>query len=129
MKYSPQPAPQDPEDLARYIYSEVRKIQQVLELVDSSAQYVRVESVSHDFAMAEWSNVVFVDSSATATTITLPQPYEGRRVTVKKVVAANTVTLVPNGSETIDGATSHVLSALNVSVSLVSDDTPNWKIV
>jgi parallel beta-helix repeat protein len=58
-------------------------------------------------------DVVPVDTTAAARVITLPTAV-GRTpkpVTIKKLTAANTVTITPNGTETIDGATTLVLTA------------------
>ena len=129
MKYSPAPVPQQDEEIKRYLYGEVRKLREVLDLVDSSASFVRTESVGSSFAMSEGSSVVLADTTDGDVTLTLPQPSQGRRVTVKKVDAANTLTISPYGTETIDAATSHVITALNVSVTLVADEDTNWFIV
>lgn len=58
-------------------------------------------------------DVVTVDSTSGAIVITLPTAVGAapKQVVIKKMVAANTVTITPNGAETIDGAATLVLSA------------------
>lgn len=53
-----------------------------------------------------------------AATATIP-------ITIKKIDAANTLTLDPNGAETIDGSTTVAITVQYQSVTLVSDGT-NW---
>jgi hypothetical protein len=57
--------------------------------------------------------ILLVDSTAGAITITLPaaSTSTGHMLTVKKTVAANTVVIDGNASETIDGATTVTLSS------------------
>lgn len=51
------------------------------------------------------------------------------RITVKKIdSSANTVTVDPNGTETIDGGTTAVLRKRWESITLISDGT-NWVII
>lgn len=49
----------------------------------------------------------------------------GLRQTIKKMVAANTLTIDPNGSQTIDGATTVALTARYESITIESDGA-NW---
>lgn len=49
----------------------------------------------------------------------------GLRQTIKKIVAANTLTIDPNGSQTIDGATTVALTAQYDSITVQSDGA-NW---
>ena len=129
MKYSPAPVPQEDQEIKRYLYGEVRKIREVLDLVDSSAEFRRTESVGSSFAMGDWSNVVLANTADGDVTVTLPQPSHNRTVTVKKTDAANTLTISPFNDETIEGATSYVITALNVSVSFVADESADWFII
>ena len=73
-------------------------------------------------------NVVLVDSSGGARNITLPAPSVGRVLKIKDntgSAATNNITVLPNGSEDIDGASSKVISNNWGSVELVSDGT-DW---
>jgi len=72
---------------------------------------------------------VLADASAAALTITLPSPTANAEVIVKKIDAtANTVTISPAATETIDGATSLVLDTQYEAYHLISDGT-NWFII
>jgi len=69
---------------------------------------------------------VLADASAAAIVITLPSPIANAEVIVKKIDAtANTVTISPSATETIDGATSLVLDTQYEAYHLISDGT-NW---
>ncbi len=70
-----------------------------------------------------------VDATGGAATVNLPAaatvPFKIYRVK-KKDSGGNTVTIDPNGGELIDGATTHVLTAQNQSVTFQSDGTEWW---
>ncbi|MDB4442331.1 hypothetical protein N9219_02810 [bacterium] len=69
------------------------------------------------------------DCTSNAITVNLPAASAGQRFEIKKIDAtANAVTIDGNGSETIDGALTKVITAQYESVTLVSDGT-NWFIV
>ncbi|MDH3386884.1 MAG: hypothetical protein OEN02_03180 [Gammaproteobacteria bacterium] len=72
----------------------------------------------------------FVAASNTgAVTITLPSGHSvNDTIIVKKTGSGGTVTVDGNASETIDGALTFPLTALNASITLISDGT-NWLIV
>jgi hypothetical protein len=73
---------------------------------------------------------IAVDASGGARTITLyaASSNAGRQIKIKKTdSSANTVTIDGNSSETIDGATTQVISAQYTSLSLVCDGS-NWHI-
>ena len=72
-----------------------------------------------------------VDCSSGAITVTLRQAGEakGKRLTVKKIDStANALTVDGNGSETIDGATTAVITGQYDSICLMSSGT-EWFIV
>src|SRR6185312_5673267 len=53
----------------------------------------------------------------------------GQQITIKKVDSSvNAVTLVPNGSETIDGFSSYAVSQTNGAITLMSDGA-NWRVM
>lgn len=70
------------------------------------------------------------DASGGAFTITLPSAIgiEGRRFTIKKGASANTVTVAPTASQTIDGVATYSLAAAQKYVVVESDGT-NYLIV
>lgn len=81
--------------------------------------------------MAASDNIVLVDSTAAARTITLPAPTNGRVLFVKDLngtSASHHITINPFASETIDGASSYVLSTNYASVEFTSDGT-NWSVL
>ena len=73
---------------------------------------------------------VLADATSQNLTITLPDATlkQGINIFVKKTDAtAHTVTILPFGSQTIDGETSQIISSKNVSVQLISYS--NWYII
>lgn len=79
---------------------------------------------------ASWNDLVLVDATAGAVTITLPAATPGHAaVRVKKVDAsANAVTVQRAGSATIDGANSVALADQYDAVEVVADGT-NWHVI
>jgi len=78
--------------------------------------------------MAAHDNVVLVNTSGGARTITLPAPTNGRVLKIKDSTGnanTNNITINPNASELIDGTSSKVINFAFGSASLVSDGT-NW---
>jgi hypothetical protein len=87
-------------------------------------------AVTSTYTLSLNDALVFADATSGSFSITLKpaRECEQKRVTIKKTTAANTVTIDPNGSETIDGAATYALSAQYASVELVSYNG-NWWIV
>jgi hypothetical protein len=90
------------------------------------------KTANYTLVAADNGKVVLVDASSGAVTITLPAVAsvdDGYETTVKKTDAtANTVTLDGNASETIDGATTLVLSVEDESATLRGDQSA-WYVV
>lgn len=79
----------------------------------------------------ENDDVILVDATAGAAIVNLLASANrtGRQIIIKKIdVTANAVTVDPNAAETIDGATTNVLSSQYDSITMVSDGV-NWIIV
>lgn len=77
--------------------------------------------------MSASDNIIFVNTSA-ARTLTLPAPTNGRLLIIKDSTgnaATNNITINPNASETIDGASSFIISFNWGEVQLQSNGT-NW---
>lgn len=75
------------------------------------------------------NNVALCDCTSNAITINLPAAATGQQYHIKKIDAtANTVTIDPNGTETIDGSLTKVISTQYDSITVVSDGS-NWFIV
>lgn len=64
----------------------------------------KVVIISTTYTVTATDDVVLLDSSLGSFTVTIPSGTNGRRLTFKKLVAANMVTVDPVGSATIDGA-------------------------
>ena len=73
-------------------------------------------------------SVVFCDVSGGAITVNLiAATLYGSQVSIKiKGTNTNPVTILPNGSDTIDGAASYVLAFTNQSITLASDYVSYW---
>jgi hypothetical protein len=69
-----------------------------------------------------------VNPTAAARTVTLPSAatLTGRMFAIRSTSSSNTVTIDPDGSETINGASTVVLKAVNDYILFVSDGT-NWQ--
>jgi len=91
---------------------------------DLSNPIRKLNTVTADYTLDGNDQVVLVDATAGPVTITL-QPaasMRGKTVTVTKIDAtANTVTVVPDGTDLISGATSEVLTAQFESFTAISD--------
>jgi hypothetical protein len=72
-------------------------------------------------------SLVLVDTTGGSVAVTLPpaRKCKGRFYRFKKLVAANTMTLVGNGAETIDGAATAAISAQYGNHTIASDGS-NW---
>jgi hypothetical protein len=89
-----------------------------------------VLEVTSTYTLSLNDALVFADATSGNFTITLKpaRECEQKRVTIKKTNAGNTVTIDPNGSETIDGAATYAITTQYDSVDLVSYNG-NWWIV
>ena len=88
-----------------------------------------VTAAAHTHLISD--EVLLCDTTSNAITVNLAQAstlYNGYVLQVKLVDATNAVTIDGYSSETIDGATTLVLSVLYSSVSLVCDGS-NWHIL
>lgn len=81
-----------------------------------------VRTVNTNAVLTEGDDVVLVDTTAGAVTLTTPRAardFTGQLITVQRVAGANGVTFDPLGSETVNGSA----SASVTSARLVSDGT------
>jgi hypothetical protein len=88
-------------------------------------------SVSSNTTLDATHNVVDVDASGGARTITLPTAVgiNGRKYTIRKLDSSgNAVTIDGNGSETINGATTKALSTQYETATIMSNGA-NWIIL
>jgi hypothetical protein len=89
-----------------------------------------IESITTTDTIGNTENTLAV-CSGTTYTVTLPSAATvgaGHRITVKRT-SSGTITIAPDGSDTIDAAASCLLDIPLMAVSLVSDGTSNWHIV
>lgn len=75
--------------------------------------------------------VIFTDSTSNTINITLPIPTAGRTLIIKDKTgqaATNNITITQHASETIDGASTYIMTIAYESITLCSDST-NWSII
>lgn len=99
--------------------------------LDGSISYYhaieRVVSTTTDVTITSEA-FILVDATSGDITVTLPDSQQGRVVSIKKIdSSANSVTLQPAGSETIDGSATATISIQWTSVTLQAHDS-NWYI-
>jgi len=86
-------------------------------------QYLSV-NITGDYTASSRGNIL-ADCGSGSLTITLPDPsgLAGRIYTIKKIAGSNSqeVSIIPNGSETIDGETSIEIKKIYTAVKLVTD--------
>jgi hypothetical protein len=85
------------------------------------------------YTATDTDEIIFVDSTSGAITIALPTAVgrAGKRYDIKDwkgTSATNNITVDPNGTETIDGATTKVLATAYASITVISDGA-NWGII
>lgn len=92
----------------------------------------RLRSITGNVTLATTDQVVVVDATSAAVTVTLPAVAgmpAGTWYAIKKTDATgNTVTVDANASETIDGATTQVITGRYTTLTIVSDGS-SWHIV
>lgn len=54
---------------------------------------------------------------------------DSKEITIKLNTAGNNLTLTPNGSDTIEGASSYVMSIAKESITCVAVSGTNWEII
>lgn len=90
------------------------------------------KSADYTVLSTDEGTIFLVDATSGAKTITLPaaSTWTGFRVGVKKIDSStNTVTVARAGTDTIDGATSYVLSVDKEIVHLESNGSNGWSVV
>lgn len=96
-------------------------------------QETRTRLVSAATTVTAGDDILLVDTTGGSVTVTLPvaSTVPGKRVQVKKMIAANTVTVSRSGSDTIDGATTSAFTTqytcmVYVSCITAAPATWNW---
>ena len=87
-------------------------------------------STDSPYTVNKNDSVILANTTGGSITINLlaAEQMKEKRLIVKKTAAANTVTIDPNGSETIDGAATLAWTTQYVSRDIVSDGS-NWFVV
>lgn len=86
-------------------------------------------SIFANYTITGLEGPILVDASSGPITITLPALIATDRVTIKKIdTTANGVTIIPPGSELIDGQSSQLIATAYITLALVNNNT-NWFIV
>lgn len=121
-QYFRRPVPTDPAELPAWLSQELQTIQQAIRPPSS-------RDVSANFMATPLYRFLECDSTNGNFTVTLPAAtrVHDMEITLKKVVAANTVTVNTLGG-TIDGAATTTLVAQWASKTLYSDGD-NWYII
>lgn len=99
------------------------------EWIMGEKKFWKIVSKSANYTIQDDDDVVKVNASANAVTITLPDTIEGRKYTIKKIdSSANVVTVDEKGSDTIDGALTYALSLQWKYITVVASPN-NWFII
>ena len=77
---------------------------------------------------ANYGDIVLVDASGGAVTITLPSPKAGAFINVKKIDSSSNAVTIDGGGANIDGQASIQITTQYESYTLVSDGS-NWWII
>ena len=78
------------------------------------------------------SNHYSADSSGGSITFNLPSLsglIGGEEIRIKLNTAGNNLTITPDGSDTIEGGSSYVMSVSKVSVTCIAGSGTNWEVV
>lgn len=99
-------------------------------LRDAGAYSVAAFSATGDITLTGSPAFITADTTAGSVTLTLPPAASvtGYRAEVKKIAAANTLTVEGNGSETIDGSANLAWTTQYQSFAFVSDGSQWWLI-
>ena len=83
--------------------------------------------LTSDTFISSTDSLVLVDTTAAGVTLRLPKAteYPTMQVQIQRLVGANTLTIVPRGTDTIDGAASLVVTA---TVTLTPQDNATWHV-
>lgn len=101
-------------------------------ITDASAVKWYTLPTTGNLSVLETGAVVLADASSGSLTVSLPSAAganKNRMISVKKTDSTfNTVTISANGSETIDGSGTVVITVQNACVMMISDGS-NWYIL
>lgn len=111
--------------LERFNYDVVQAIAQ-----GADGYLTQTTSVSTSYTASLNDSVVLVDSTGGSKTVVLPAVDKSKmkRMSVKKLVAANNVIVDPAGTALIENVTAYTMTTALASIDVVSDGS-NWWIV
>ena len=123
------PIPQDLPDIREW----VSQIASILRQVQERIRLFQIEVVTTtvSYTMVDIDSLILGDATAASITVTLltAAGREGRDIYVKKIdTSDNTVTIDAEGTETLDGSTTIVLTQRNAVRGYRSDGT-NWRLI
>lgn len=118
----------DEDNMASNLATKVPTQQSVKAYVDTTAA-VAVTTQSGAYVITTTDSVVLCDTTSAGFAVTLPTAVGNTRAYhIKKIAAANTLTINTTSSQTIDGGTSIAITALDETITVVSDGS-NWRII
>ena len=94
----------------------------VLQFQDSE----RIRKVTASYAVQYSDDYLFVDTTSGAVTLTLPTARGGKSYCIVRIAGANNVTIARTSPDTINGATSLVISASYAPVRLKALKGTGW---
>lgn len=90
---------------------------------------VSVTTQSGAYVITTSDSVILCNTTSAGFAVTLPTAVGNTRAYhIKKIAAANTLTINTTSSQTIDGGTSIAITALDETITVVSDNA-NWRII
>jgi hypothetical protein len=82
----------------------------------------RIKTIDNDYTLSLEDHVVLVDGADNTVNVTLPvATNKGKTYVIKALNITETITIVPNGSDEIEGQSSFVFSETNQAIALISD--------
>jgi len=89
-----------------------------------------IATADSPYTQLQSDRILICDATAGNMTINLlpSSAWGGRRLSVKKINSGHTITVVPNGTETIDNAVNYTLTAHYSSADFVAKDGKVWLI-
>ncbi len=83
------------------------------------------KKVTSDYTIVEQDEIIYVDTSGGAITLTLAQPTNDNIVHIKVIDASNPVTINPENNKTIDGETSYNLTGGSITLAYFIEGSEN----
>lgn len=118
----------DEDNMASNSATKVPTQQSVKAYVDLAAG-IAVTTQTSAYQITTSDSVILANTTSGSFAVTLPNAAGVTKAFhIKKIAAANTLTINTTSSQTIDGGTSIAITALDEAITVVSDNT-NWRII